>query len=740
MLNVFSTLKELENQTIEEKMEILRALGQKMLGGRGEYFRKIKRAGQGFKLLRERTLMEQMKATQSALTYTTKHTRRLYRLMYQASIREIRGKSNQRSLAFPELPISPTGEMPPTLGPDFDAVIIQWTPLKFLLPAKAIRTKGIATQRHSEGLISKLYFKLVAYYAVPENWDMEKLTFYIGQIKPESTYQDVAVFLEPLKKDIIQLTQEFVPFKFGSPSLAKDAVQDEDVYDDAMDMESFDDQVRTLYWYDFIYLGLELFLSKYFFTLISATESQHAVRYLASLFEPLITKIVEVRSVFMGSFETDKTKKPYINSYKKLLHASGLRPRMKQVSLKKGLYECYEYTTYLLEETSLNIDLKEVPGEDSDWARFIREHILPDNTLLESSVSAFQTVGEQKEEEKAPATVVPEVVGSKNGYVLLQIMNTLIRCSESKKNAGEKISERFKQRVEADMTIADKRIKELHRKADRKLIQMKRKVTKLRRMEQAESADIYEADIEKFKKRIETMASTIHSDAEMELAVRKRRLQSFLQHATENDDSGFGLTSSYILQLIDQLDPDLQFKKHITKFVSKSIQENYVKEYEPFYKNVFDILQPSAQEKVIMIQSLEKTGGPDGVKLSLTKEEQQQVNAMLLMLRKKIKQSQPDVFDAKIILMTLAIPLNDLFRISIDNKSLQMMLRLKVTSPMTPKPSVLRAVTIKALFVLNLVTNPVPKHSLLLSSRGHVRDPLHAINNGLLNKLLVALD
>ena len=604
MLNVFTTLRELEDQSVEEKMEVLRALGQKMLGSRGEYFRKIKRAGQGFKLLREKSLMEQMKATQSALTYTTKHTRRLYRMMYQESIREIRGKSTLRSLAFPVLPESPKGETPPTLDPDFDAVIIEWTPIKFLLPTQAIRMKGVATQRHSEGLIAKLYYKLVAFYAVPENWNSEKLTFYLGQIRPESTYQEVAVCLEPIRKDLTKLSQEFEPFKFGNPSLAKDAVQDEGVYDDAENIESYDDQVNTLFWYDFIYLGFELFLIKYFFTLITATESFHAMRFLALLFEPIITKVVEVRSVFQGSFETDKTKKPYVNSYKKLLISKAQEPKIQQLQLKRGPYETFNYTTQLLEETALNVDLKGVPDQHSDWAHFIRDHIFSEETTEENkeenkNENKYLKVGDQSEEEKEkepPVVVVPEIIRRDKGYALMQILNTMIRCAESKKIASEKISERFQRRVEADMALAEKRIKELNRKADRKMGQMKRKVTKLRRMDQADSADIYETDITKFKKRVDSMASSIQSDAEMELAVRKRRLQNLLQHS-KSGESGLSLTSVYLLELIENLDPDLQFKKHFTKFVSKSIQENYIKEYESLYKSLFDILKPSAQRE-----------------------------------------------------------------------------------------------------------------------------------------------
>ncbi len=99
----------------------------------------------------------------------------------------------------------------------------------------------------------------------------------------------------------------------------------------------------------------------------------------------------------------------------------------------------------------------------------------------------------------------------------------------------------------------------------------------------------------------------------------------------------------------------------------------------------------------------------------------------------------PDIFDCKLVYMTTLIPIEDIFRIGVDNKSLQTLLKLKIVSPKNAKPTQLKDVIIKALTVLNLVTNPVPKHTIIQPGRDNMRDPQQAINGTELNRLLATI-
>ncbi|MBU3918030.1 hypothetical protein KKA14_21080, partial [bacterium] len=337
MLDLLSSVKEIKHQSASEKIYLLKMIAHQMLGPKWVYYRKIKHAGEGFKLFREKTLMEQMKATQAALKFTSKHAKKTFRNVYKSSVSDIKANTGLRNEDFYELPEFKEGEVFPSLTSNHDEVIITWTPIKFLIPAKIIREKGIATQRHSEGLAAKLFFKVVGYYAASENWDEEKLTFYLRKLDENSTYQEVSAALSPLKEDLQKFTDLNEPFKFGKASLSKDKVSDEGGFDDTFGVESFEDELRTLYWYHFIYLGMELFLFRYYLLLITTTESKQAIKYLTQIFEPALLKAIENRTVFLGSFETDRSKKKYRLTYRKYESDKQNEPLTKKIKTKNGV-------------------------------------------------------------------------------------------------------------------------------------------------------------------------------------------------------------------------------------------------------------------------------------------------------------------------------------------------------------------------------------------------------------------
>jgi len=138
MLTPSTSVKELKSQTPEEQMYLLKLIAHQMLGAKWMYYKKIKQGDQGLKLFKEASLMEQMKATRSALRFTTKNTKKLYRFAYQECLKEIKKYAGIKE-GFPELQEAGEGEDLPGLTSEFDAIIISWTPLKFLTPAQKIR-------------------------------------------------------------------------------------------------------------------------------------------------------------------------------------------------------------------------------------------------------------------------------------------------------------------------------------------------------------------------------------------------------------------------------------------------------------------------------------------------------------------------------------------------------------------------------------------------------------------------
>jgi hypothetical protein len=723
MLDILTSTKTIEDQTPAEKLYILKMLAQQILGAKWVYYRKIKHAGEGFKLFREKSLMEQMKATQAALKFTSKHAKKTYRNTYKNTLNDIKKFSVFKTQDFPELPEIPMGEDPPALDNEHDEVILTWTPIKFLLPAKTIREKGIATQPHSEGLVAKLFFKLVGYYASTENWEKEKLTIYLRKLDQNSSKSEVTSALSTLKDDLLKFSELYIPFKFGKAAISKDKTSDANAFEDDLG-EGFEDQLRTLYWYHFIYWGMELFLLKYYLTLVSSTTSTIAIRMLSQIFKPALFKAIENHIIFETSLETEASKKQFRRPYQEYRRKRQNEPAKKKVKTKNGIFVTYPYNLSMLEKREFSTEINAKLEEDSEWGEFV------DFELLDAQAFILEK-GNLKTE-----SVTHDVIE----YAIMHIINLLVSCTQYKRKARHKTLDLFKERVEADRDLTQKRIEEMRRQGDKYIRGLERKVTKLRRMKQKDSAEVYRKDIETYRKRLEDKCASIIEMAQQETRIQKRRIQTMFQEISQQKDISEGISAKYLLNLMVSVSPRREFLREFIKHTAEKIQIEYEADLEPFYQNMFYILEPSIQEKVILIQSLEKTGAEGSVKLSLTDEEREENQKIISLLKMKIKKSMPEIFQCKVVFVTKLIPIDNLFKLSVNNQSLQALLKLKVTSTRSSKPITLKENIVKVLMVLNLVSNPVPKNNIIQADREHMKDPQQMINSQLLTQLLAEIE
>ncbi|MBT4288984.1 MAG: hypothetical protein HOD92_16785 [Deltaproteobacteria bacterium] len=840
--------KDLEDQSLLDKMYLLKLIAQQMLGPKWIYFRKIKQSGDSFSFLKETTIMEQMKATRSALNFTSKNASKLYKVAYKATVSEIK-KYTGDTEGLPELDESGEEETPlKKIGPEFDAIIISWTPIKFLLPAKSIRSKGAATQRHTEGLIAKLFFKTIGFYSDPQNWNKAKLVLYLNKIDKNSSFQDVASALEPLKKDLSQLIDAYQPFKFGKASLSKDVTQDVDAFDDAMGVESFESQVTTLYWYQFIYEGMENFLMKYFCTLVTATTNRYVLNYLTTIFKPALEHAIEIKNIFFGSFETDRTKK----SFRKPLIALRAKKRdeglTKKLKTKQGIYATHTYNQNMLDFKSMSSGFKDVPQEDSDWWMFAKQYILGidrpsqslwdvvklrehiDPSLTEGSADKLETklkelLGIKNElkiriqkivEEKKKITVFQEKIdedasinkakrvefeeykgkilkeelrldkekqklkkqfekiqkkkekkNQKSQFddmspeeklnllekieaeeaelnrldirenALMQIMTIMINCTIYQRQANSKLMDRFKERIKSDKELEVKRIEEINKQVDKKLRAMNKKLSKIRRMKQEETAIVLAKDIEKFKKSIAEKCQGIEDDSKRELAKQEKRLKKLF--ATASDPNlGEAKSAKVFLELIRNIDRQKNFVPDFIKYTSIKIKNEFSDTLIPFYQNMFEILNPDIQEKVMLVQAIEKSGSDKGVKIALTDEEIAEYDGIIEDSKNKLNKVLPKIFENKVICMTESMTLEQLLNLSMDKVSMETIMRLKLIAPGSGKPIKLPVEIIKELFKLNELINPVPKYNLIKEGGHKEKDPQKAIDVLQLGKLLRA--
>ncbi len=713
----------IEDQSAEEKMYLLHLVAYQYLGEKWQYYTKIKHSATDLSQFRAASLLEQMKATRAALRFTSKAAKKAYRMTYKECLGDIRSDPEIDIRSFPTLPEIKNKGLVPTLTQDLDAVIIEWTPLKFLLPCRQIRDKGKATERHTEGLATKLFFKVIGYYASAENWNQGKLSSYLRLIDKDSTFQKISTALEPLKQDLLRFGEVYQLFKFGQPLVGNDTANDDTAFNDAFGVENQASQLITLYWQEFIYRGVELFLFRYYLTLISSTNSRLAIKYLGVIFEPAMAKAIEIKHTFNDSFYTDIEKRKFRIPYTKFKVQQDKIALRRRLKTKKGSYITYNYTLPLLDKVKINFDIPPDIDPGSQWAYFLKRNVL----------------GQHDEEVDIERFIRPDLSAEERKNMLIYIMNFVIKCNGLRVTARDKFLEDFRQRVKSDAETSQKKTREIRINAEKKIRQMERKVQKLSHLKQGETVEVYQMDIEKFKGKVEERCQLIESQTENELFLQKKRLKKLIVNIKDEKKQQTGRFAKNILKVVEDLDGDGEFVPDFKKYVASTIQSRYEKELEPFYKEMFEVMSSSPQEKVIMIQSLEISGGSNAIKLRLTKNDLEYQKGMIENLKTKIREDLPDIFEHKVVFMTLTIPLEDLFKMSINNPSLMAVLRLKVMSPKNPRMRVLDSSIVRSLMVLNLVINPVPKHHIILDAQKKSPNPLKKLNTPLFNKLIIQI-
>jgi len=1046
-------------QTPEEQMYLLKLGAHQILGEKWIHYKKIKMAGSSGKLFKSKDLTEEMKATQSALKFTSKNATRLYRAAYQTTLKDIKSYTGSTE-GFPELDDESEGDSVSALTSEFDVVIISYTPIKFLLPAKQIREKGVASQRHSEGLIAKLFFKVAAYYANPNNWDSHKLSFYLTKIAKDASFQDVAMALEPLKKDLLSFSEQYEPFKFGKAALSKDVAQDADTFDDAMEDESFESQVRTLYWHRFIYEAIELFLFRYYLAMVTATSSVLAMRYLTTIFEPALKQAIENRMVFSGSFDTDISRRQFQRPFE-IYRRERLKDQLKKkIKTQKGVFEIFNYNLPLLQKNGIRHNFAKTPVDGSQWWHFSRQYILgverpvvvevekppaeleeealqkqeleelkeektkadeafheADDALgeLNLKLTDFNSVEKEKslnqikkslaedreninnrlaeleanknkleeraeiinqasegqeggegfsqeeddghhaqvknlqlskaealkeneslrlEEEKldkeerlqfktdkeldeqvkelkikqaqagekdliqqeileklkekkkvtenkkriaeekkevyrrqqeckekleqidrerrkldqqqnmqgeedlsaadGPQDPQNELAGihteihaidvemvakkkeltkldqrtlkleknlvalqEKTGKLqnaiklaeknlqgpvkkreelsrkieeiqevlhqkfeafekaeeearaklgdlnspetrftaLVHIITMIIKSARFQKTAKNELLNRFESRIAQDLDLAKKRIEEIKKESDKKLREMTRKVSKLKRMKQEDAVINFQKDIDTFKQKTDKKSASIIANSKTVASMQRKRLGK-LQAQIEREKTQSDADSvANLLEVTNRAANDDEFLKEFKNFIKDFVSGAYVKELETFYRHLFEIVGASILDKVAIVQSLQKSAG-GGVPVSLSESDLDAFGVIVGNMKDRINEMLPLVFEYSIDLYSSKVMINDLLNLRIDNKSMQKILTLKVSSPKNPIKAKLEVPVIKSLLSLNNLLNPVPFFNLLQPGKEKERDPLKSIDVSLLNRLI----
>ncbi len=255
-------------------------------------------------------------------------------------------------------------------------------------------------------------------------------------------------------------------------------------------------------------------------------------------------------------------------------------------------------------------------------------------------------------------------------------------------------------------------------------------------MKQEETVNTINRDIEAFKQKLENKIKTIRQNSKDELSQKKQRLNVLFEEVSKEKTLNLGISAQYLLETIEKIEPDGEFVKSFPEFIALEIERNYSKDMEPLYKNLFSILKLTAQEKLLIIQSLDKSGDLGSVKLSLDDDEKAMIEGAIDDLKDAIESEAPDVFNSKVIFQTKTIPIENLLKMSLDSQSIHTLLCLKTASSQSTQMTNLKADTIRAIVDLNKRVNPLPKNRIIQPGREKEKSYDKRINASMLDSIL----
>ncbi|MBT4088336.1 MAG: hypothetical protein HOE30_07570 [Deltaproteobacteria bacterium] len=719
MIRSDKQISAIDDQTTAEKMYLLKTVAQQILGPKWRFFNKIRRTGEN--LLQGKTgYSDSLKATRSALRYTAKTAKSAYALAYQASVKDICASTDKKKEDFTGLKTLKVAKNIPTLSDQQDADIISWTPIKFLLPIKRIQEKGLATKRHTEGLAAKLIFKVVAFYAIPENWELNKLTFYLQNLSANSTNNEVHEALNPLKEDLQSFLAVFDTLKFKQSGLKEERSRIESALDINLGIGTTEYQIRILYWYDFIYEAMELFVFRYFLVLVTASPCAFAIRQLAKLMEPVLDKVIENRSLFLCAFETDDAKSQLRKSFEqfkqKMMHHTSVRT----IKTSKGEFETYFYNSHLLESMTLQFDIQNKPDIKSEWGSFIKYNLLGMKQKNEDEVDESSIDGESSE-------IMAQAV--------MQILSTIAKANQFKRSARQQILDEFKEHLTKEVLTTQFKIKENKNKANIQINHMESEFLRLKLTGDKKAAAIRKK-ADSLQSQMEKQGNALKVKTKVRLNAQKERLKKLFSGLSHLYAVHAGVAANIVFKLTQEIDTSGEFSKEFIRFIINNIQTDYSTHLTPFYENAFEIMKPSVHEKVAIIQSLKKSGVAEAFGLGLSKEENEQFQKLISSIRLKIAKAHPNVFNSSVLFFNELLPMDLLLKMSIDNNSLNILLRMKVVTQKQPMAHYLRPAAIKLIQFLNTIEHAVPANTLILAGKENTKDPQDAINSVLLKALI----
>jgi hypothetical protein len=673
------------------------------LGKRYEWYNKIRTAKKGgLKLFTDASLEEQMEATRSALNLVNKTLNGALGIAYNSAIDAVHNSGEA-----PEgWPAKLEGDRtdPPPLDDRQDAVILGWMPLKFLNLAKPIRDKGKGVDFYSDGLIKKLYFKVIGYYTDPHSWDPLRLGFFLQSLDAEADLQTVQGKLGALRSDAELLAGCLQLFKFGRVARRPDAGQ-KNAFDELFQI-SDEELVNDLYFQSLIYSGLEHFIFRYYLTLMSATQNVRALRQLSQIFQPLLSKVVELHLRFQTSFATERDKirlrKDFLEFYKT---REALPPV--EAAMEKGREVRHvNYSHHLIEEHAFSRHHQFSHGQAQLWATYLAREVLG---KLETG---------------------------RGQALLMELLTTLVADTLADMEGKVRAAKDLRDFADEQEKLGKLQLAKKKKAIDDEKRKKRMAMGKFKAMEQMNM-------VEKLQKELDELESRGQAEtATMEQAIAKRREQQIVRvdqlelAAKAERQENLGKNAAAVYELVRRLDTERKLRNGLVAYLVHLTQEAQGEAMTLLFKNLFSVIADLAPTEKMVVRSAVAQKVPlEANELAVSPEDLESYRQQIVSRKTELNVEAPGVLEQRLALGPVKAKVDDLLSMGITTPSLRLLFSLPFAAPNRPATK-LPVEVIKKLLMLNQLSHPLPEHDIILPNVEATAPVMKRVNFNRLQKLL----
>lgn len=674
-------LLERETRTISQ----LTSTAYEWLGARYAWYNKIRTAKQGglAQLFAGQNLEEQMEATRSALTLVTKTLNAGLVTAFNATVETVQ-KETEVPEGWPAKIDMPDRSNPPSTSNAEDTLIITHLPLKFINLSKMVRDKGQGIDMYAEGLVKKLYFKVIGFYADPANWDRERMTFFLSQLAADAEPTDISSKLGAIKQDLELVVGNLQMFRFGAAPRNRGQSGIANTLEETFEI-SDQELLQDLYFQSLLVNGIQSFLLRYCVMLMSAAPSQRVAHSIAQMFTPGLAKAVELRVMFQGSFSMEREKVRLRKAYQDYYKQKETLPTVETQTVKGRPARKINYSHRLIEHAGLPVAPELNARQAKPWLALYQE-------LL------------------ALHREQPRVA---NG-IMLEVLQLILRITGFTAEGKQKLSAALRTQADEEEKLGRRQMalkKKAIDEAKRKKMKASRKFKVLEQDEMARTvaaeAEQLEADglaeLERFEQAI-----TKRRDAKIEIA------KNMDATAQEDKKRNAGRNAGGVFSAIAAADAQGEFQAAMLSQVLLQIQESPDEGYFDFYRSLFNVMPALGPlERMMLRKAVESRMTLQEGEMPLNDEDRQVYEVEVKGIQSRLEEQMPQIMNAQLTVGQVRAPLSKLLELGMTGESMRLILQLPFSLPNKPAAKLPPAVA-KEIFLLNRITHPFAQEDLIL--------------------------